>query len=114
MIRNIVVSASIDNVERHLKASRVRHLFDAVRTKVPNKKAAFQDLFVEYGVTPQQCFYVDDTFDGIAHAKELGIVTFGMLTGCNDEARILAAEPDHPVRSFTEILAILAAGRATA
>ena len=104
---NVIVSSSIDNVERHLRDAKVRRLFDDVMVGVPSKPAAFAEVMQIHGVSPKECFYVDDTYDGIRQAKEAGITTFGLTTGCNDEARIRAALPDYPVASFHEIIAIV-------
>lgn len=106
-ITNIVVSSSVDNVEHHLENSGIHHFFEAIHVKLRDKRIAFREILGRHDVEPCDAFYVDDTFDGIAYAKEVGLVTFGLTTGCNHENRIREAKPDHVVASFQEVLYIL-------
>jgi phosphoglycolate phosphatase-like HAD superfamily hydrolase len=106
-IVNIILSSSIDDVRGYLANSGLIDFFTEIQTRVPDKDAAIKNIVDKHGIDPREAFYVDDTFDGISHAKANGLVTFGVLSGCNDEARIHAAKPHHPVNSFLEIFEIL-------
>ncbi len=108
-VENIIVSSSIDDVEWYLRRAGIHRYFEEVQLKVPNKKNAFLETMQRHGVSPEEAFYIDDTFDGVNHAKEAGLTTFGLVVGCQEEERVRAAHPDHVVSSFHEIGTILRA-----
>jgi phosphoglycolate phosphatase-like HAD superfamily hydrolase len=105
--RNIIVSSSVDDVEYYLKMAKLRHLFDEVHIGVSNKNAALTEVVERYNIDPAKGFYIDDTFDGVSHANEVGLTTFGVVIGCQDENRVRAANPNYSVSSFREIHRVL-------
>jgi phosphoglycolate phosphatase len=106
-IPNVVVSSSIDDVEQHLRDANVHHLLHTILVQVRDKKSTLARVVSKLGIMPQEAFYVNDTHDGLVEAKEAGLTAIGFTGGFNREERVRAANPDHVVHSFFEILAIL-------
>ena len=109
-IPNVMVSASKDNVPRYLSFLGIRDYFHALKLNGSNgwhKGIGLKEALEEFGVAPEEAFYLDDTFDGIQSAKQLGIVSVGFTKGFNSEERIRAAGPDHIVHSLFEVIDLL-------
>ncbi|MEK9180126.1 MAG: HAD family hydrolase [Patescibacteria group bacterium] len=106
-LKNAMVSASPEDVEKTLAEFGVANLFDKIRLKAWPKDAALRETVEYFGIRPEEAFYVDDTFDGITSAKNLGLWTIGFTGGYNTRERILAARPNYAVDSLRHAIAIL-------
>lgn len=106
-IPNAIVSASPEDVPAMLRKFDVLYLFDKIRLKAWPKDEALIETLDYFGVKAEDTFYLDDTFDGISSARNLGMGTVGFTRGYNSRARILAAKPDFIVDSLYEVIDIL-------
>jgi HAD superfamily hydrolase (TIGR01509 family) len=106
-LKNAMVSASPEDVEKALARFGILHLFDKIRLKAWPKGAALVETVGYFGVAAEEAFYIDDTYDGLRAAKNLGIVAIGFTGGYCSRERILAAQPDYVVDSLREVITIL-------
>jgi phosphoglycolate phosphatase-like HAD superfamily hydrolase len=109
-IPNVIVSGSYDDVEHYIDENSLRPFFREINIKVRHKKTALAEVVDRFSVSPQNAFYLDDTRDGLAHAKEVGLTAIGFTGGFNSEESIRQANPDYVVHSFLEVLRILENG----
>lgn len=98
-ILTAMVSAEAGKIlERRLHDFQIKHFFEEVIGDAKDKKRALLAVLDRCGIASEEAAYVDDTFDGITSAKELGIQTIGFTAGYNSKRRIFAAKPDFPNR----------------
>jgi len=74
---------------------------------VTGKRDAIAEIMQRTGARPERTAFVDDSPSGLAAAKELGLLTVGMLDGYASEERIRAAKPEHFIRSPAELVDIV-------
>ena len=109
-LRTGIVSAEIAGyLQERLSEFSITHLFDRVRDGAYNKTEAFVETLDFFGVKAEESFYVDDTFDGITAAKNLGIKAIGFAhsRSYNSQERIAAAKPDRVITTLFEIPALV-------
>lgn len=102
-----IVSASPDDVETHLFHFGIHELFDRVRLKAWPKDQALRETAEHFDVCFSEAVYIDDTFDGLASARNIGMRTIGFTGGYNSRERIANANPDFIVDSLRDIIDIL-------
>lgn len=106
-IRNIrtgILSGEIpDLLERRLSQFDIATLFDHVRGGAWPKEAAFHEAFAALGIEPREAAYVDDTKEGLATAKRLGMTAIGFTRGYASPRQIMAADPDFVVDSLAYV-----------
>ncbi len=95
--------------DERLKQFGIEKCFDFVHDGVSDKMGKFKELVKILEVNPKTIFYIDDSFDGIAAAKNAGITTFGFTHegSYNSEEKIKAAKPDYIIKSLLEIIPII-------
>ncbi|MDI6734208.1 MAG: HAD-IA family hydrolase [Patescibacteria group bacterium] len=100
-----IVSAEITEVlsQRLCGFNIIVSLLDKIIGNAWDKEKALLDTIDTLGVKTENAVYVDDTFDGLTAAKNLGIHTIGFTAGYNTKKRILAAKPDFPNSKFPNI-----------
>lgn len=104
---NAIVSGSTDDVPHHLNVLGVSDFFAKTLFSVTEKSKAIARLLEEFGVAPQDAFYLDDTYMGISEAKEVGLTTIGITHGCDSREKLEAADPTRIVDSLGELLTLL-------
>lgn len=104
-----IVSAQVPELlSQELVRFGIANVFDNVRGGAwPKKEEALLEVMKKFDVRPYEAFYVDDTFDGIASAKNVGMATFGYTGGYNPRPRILEANPNWVIDDLSEIVPIL-------
>jgi HAD superfamily hydrolase (TIGR01509 family) len=101
-----MVSAEIASVlARYLEGAGLRECFDDVRPEAWPKTPASVRTLVRLGVPPEQAVYVDDSEEGLAAAKSIGMRTIGFAnpTSYASEPRIRAAAPEAIASDFEEV-----------
>lgn len=95
--------------DTRLKQFGIEKCFDFVFDGVSNKMEKFKELVKILEVDPKTIFYIDDSYDGIAAAKNSGITTFGFIHkgSYNSREKIIAAKPDHIIGNLLEIIPII-------
>ncbi len=92
----IVSAESHDALEEHLEQFGLSFAVDFVRGSAWDKTEGLIEALKYAGVAAEEACYVDDTFDGITAAKDVGLITIGFAGGYNTRERIMEAEPDFP------------------
>jgi|GEM_PF-256244 len=103
-----IVSAEIPEVLlRRIAQFDLGDVFDHVRGGASPKNEAIAEVLIHFDVKPEEAFYIDNTYEGISIAKELGMKTFGFTEGYNTRERIIDAQPTYVVRSLEEAFFVL-------
>jgi len=108
-IPTALVSAEMREIliER-LRSFKLMPLFDEIRGNSWNKEEALIATLDIFGTKAEDAFYLDDTYDGLMAAKNVGIKTIGFSAGYHSEQRVLAAKPDFgPVTALREVMTLL-------
>lgn len=107
-----IVSGEVPEIlDKRLETFGIRHLFDSVKGGAWGyKEQALAETLEKFNLTPEQAFYLDDTFDGIGAAKTAGLATFGWTKGYHSIALVKTAEPDFLIYSMEEMLDIIKNG----
>lgn len=91
------VSAEVEFVlKRKLREASLIGFFNRVHGNARDKESALVETLDCFGIKAEDAVYLDDTFDGLISAKNLGMKTIGFTAGYNTKKRILAAHPDFP------------------
>ncbi|MDI6821086.1 MAG: HAD-IA family hydrolase [Patescibacteria group bacterium] len=99
-----LVSAEIAEVlKKRLIAFDILRFFHRIEGNAWDKERALLNTLDELGIKAENAVYIDDTFDGITAAKNLGINTIGFTAGYNIKSRILAAKPNFPNKKFPNV-----------
>jgi phosphoglycolate phosphatase len=110
-MQTAIVSGEITEVlEDNLRRFRIIGFFDSVRGDARNKEEALIATLDELGTKAEDAFYVDDTFDGLTSAKNVGLDTIGVTIGYGSIERIKAANPTHIVNSLDELRTMVEEG----
>jgi phosphoglycolate phosphatase len=64
---------------------------------------ALSGLASRFELAPESCVYVDDTYDGLLSAKQVGMKTIAILNGYNTPEAIAKAKPDFSVPTFEKV-----------
>lgn len=105
-----IVSAEIDVIlKKRLEQFEIAPYFDKVIGGVENKEKALRDMLNEFNFLPEEAVYVDDTYDGLKAAKNVGILPIGVTHGYHACERIRVAQPDERYvgNSFHDIQRII-------
>ncbi len=105
----IVSGEATNYLDGRLKQFGIRKYFDFVHDGVKNKEQKFREITDIYEIPPEKMFYIDDSFDGISGAKEIGLETFGFIHegSYNTAEMIKKAHPDHQISSLLEVIPII-------
>ncbi len=107
----IIVTNCIESIEDYLRELEIHHCFARIIQNPGrhgwSKAVAIRGLLEEYGLNPHEAFYLDDTRDGIMHAKEAGVHTIGFLNGLHAENLVREAEPTHIVHALSEVIDLI-------
>lgn len=95
--------------DTRLKQFGIEKYFDFVFDGISNKMEKFKELVKILEVDPKTIFYIDDSYDGVAAAKNSGITTFGFIHkgSYNSEEKIRSAKPDYIIGNLLEIIPII-------
>lgn len=105
-----MVSAEVGSIlQDSLAGADLRRYFDHIEAEAWPKVPALAHTLAELMVPPGEAVYVDDSEEGLAGAKSLGMRTIGFTnpTAYASEERILAAQPDACAADFTEVREIV-------
>jgi len=97
-----IVSAGTEVVQTQLAQLGVANFFDLVTINVRDKEAALKKTLAHFSLESggDGATYIDDTYDGLAAAKKVGLWTCGVTWGYADKEQIALAEPhfiaEHP------------------
>ncbi len=92
-----IVSAEIaDVLEQRVRDFELTPFIDHIAGSAYDKEQALIAALDRFGVPAEEAFYLDDTFDGLMAARNVGIITFGFCGGYGTRDRIRAAKPDFP------------------
>ncbi|MEK7115289.1 MAG: HAD family hydrolase [Patescibacteria group bacterium] len=91
-------------LEERMKQFSLKPLFDLVRGSAWNKEVVLKETLQYFNILPSEAVYIDDTFDGITAAKNVGMDTIGFTGGYNSRERILVANPNFIIDSLDEII----------
>lgn len=105
-----IVSAEVDTVlKKRLEQFNIFRYFDRVIGNAWDKERALKEMLETFHFLPEEVAYVDDTFDGLMAARNVGILPIGVTHGYNTPGRIFAAQPDerYVARSFSDLKRIV-------
>lgn len=106
----IVSAENPEILQRRLVQFQIRSYFDHVISGASAKDGKFialRGLSSRFRVRPENCVYVDDTYDGISSAKLAGMRTIGILGGYNTDELVRRAYADATLTSLDKIKEIL-------
>ncbi|MEK7465587.1 MAG: HAD hydrolase-like protein [Patescibacteria group bacterium] len=90
-----IVSAEIENVLiARIKQFGIDPFFDHVIGNAWDKEEKLRKILDELTISFDEAAYVDDTYDGLTAAKNVGMLSIGVTHGYNTTDRIHAAQPD--------------------
>ena len=106
-VPNAIVSSAPGDALNHLVNLEMGRFFEKVIFSAHPKGDALVETLDFFGVKAEDAFYLDDTRDGLAQAKHLGMATIGFTGGFNNKERLLLAEPTFIVDSLREVPALV-------
>jgi len=107
-LRLSIVSSEISSVlENRLEQFSLRKFFDLVHGSSWDKEVVLKETLNHFKIPPEQSVYIDDTFDGITAAKNVGMKTIAFTGGYNSRERILAAKPDFIIDSLDQLISYI-------
>lgn len=86
-----VVSASPEDLEKEFAEWDVLHLISRIRNRAYCKTETLAETVDYFGFRTENAFYLDDTFDGLMSAKNVGITPIGISHGFNSREKIMEA-----------------------
>ncbi len=104
---HIVTSEDTEIMRRRIDQFSLARDFDIICADAKDKRARLMSFNAQYDIALSSTVYVDDSADGIAAAKSLGMATIGILFGYQPEWRIRNAKPDFTAGNFREVGRIL-------
>lgn len=94
-LRTGIVSAErTDILKARLDQFDIAEFFDHVIADAWDKEKALRTTLEILGALPEETAYVDDTYDGLMSAKNIGILPIGVTYGYNTPDRIQLAQPN--------------------
>lgn len=107
-----VLSNKPDNVAQDVVRLFFGDRFDVIAGQKPNIKVKPDPegvfmILKELGVSPEECFFIGDTYVDISTGKNAGIESIGVLWGFRGEAELTEAGADYIVSRPAEILDII-------
>ncbi len=110
-IKTVIVSATKQETLKQQAAQfGIDSKFDRLCGGAWKKEPVLRELIEEFKIDPKEAFYVDDTFDCLQAAKRVGVCTIGYIRGYNSFEKVVAANPDHIVDSFFNVMEIIEQG----
>ena len=102
LVSNLAVVSSelYDVLKARLKQFELEKYFSSVRAAYGAKEKLLLETVNEFNCSPEEAFYVDDTYDGISSAKNVGMATFGTVNGYNSSRRVVEASPNFVISSL--------------
>ncbi len=82
----------------------ISDFIDHVEADASGKVDELRRVISHFSVDPNEMVYVDDTYEGLAAAKEVGISAIGILGGFSPRERLLEANPDRLIASLNDLL----------
>ncbi|MDE2001329.1 MAG: HAD family hydrolase [Patescibacteria group bacterium] len=96
-MQTAIVSGEMEEVlEKRLNDFGLTPFIDRVFGSAYDKENKLIEALDHFGVQAERAFYLDDTFDGLMAAQQVGIITFGFCGGYGTREHIRAANPDFP------------------
>lgn len=106
----IVSGEQPDILLARLAQFKIGHYFSKVIAGASNKdgkETVLRGLPQKFRLAPENCVYVDDSYDGIRSAKLAGMRAIAFLGGYGNRESIGPAEPDRWASTFAEVKDIL-------
>lgn len=104
----VISAEQPDNLQKGLVRFQIRSYFgkDMVIGGASGKDGKFNALnylLADFEFEPEECVYVDDTYDGLLSAKKVGMKTIAILNGYNSPEAISKAKPDFSAPTFEKV-----------
>jgi len=96
-----------ERVENLLQKFGIHHLFAKVRCVTNSKILALRDLVKEFGVTPDNLFYLGDMVSDMEDAKVAGVRPIGFCSGYGTPEVLYRAGAEEVIFSHVEIFSLL-------
>lgn len=107
-----IVSGEVPEIlKKRLETFGIGHLFDSVKGGAwGHKEKSLAETLKKFGLKPKEAIYVDDTFDGITAAKNVGMAAIGWTKGYNSKRLVKKANPDFIADSMSKVKKIIKNG----
>lgn len=106
-----IVSAETEEMllKRLQKQFRLDNFFDKIIGNARNKEEALLKMLGEFNFKPDEAAYVDDTYDGLMAARNIGMLPIGVTHGYGTPEHIREAQPDElcVAHSLSEVQRII-------
>lgn len=109
----VVVSGQNQNIIANALGKSNFHHFGCINNihgNVRDKKGALVETLDDWGEKAGDAFYLDDTYEGLAAARELGITAIGVTYGLNSGKLIRKARPHFTADSLYDVMEIIKNG----
>jgi HAD superfamily hydrolase (TIGR01509 family) len=109
-LRLAVVSSEITSIlQECLDGAKLSCYFQDIRGEAWPKTPALVRSLVKLDVMPEKAVYIDDSEEGLAAAKSVGMRTIGFTnpTSYASDERIRAAKPEATAADFSEVVRIV-------
>lgn len=101
-----IVSAETERLlMRRIKEENMEYLFDIIFANASPKRSFLGQALLNLGVLAEEALYIDDTYEGLKTARDLGMMTIGfMSTGSYGTYQdIVNACPDNIIASMADL-----------
>lgn len=104
-IKVSIVSGSVRNViEASLTTLGIAGLIDHLEADAHGKVDELRRVIKHFSFEPKEVVYVDDMFEGISAAKNVGAAAIGIRGGFGADGHLREAAPDHLIASLHELI----------
>lgn len=104
LVVGIISAENTELLERRLEETGLDSLLDYCVGSVHDKKIVILDVLEIFRISPENCFYVEDTANVIPRIKESGVFTIGITHGFGTPEEIAKAKPDYIASSLQEVI----------
>ena len=104
-MRIAIVSGNTRTViENALRRFGLRELVDFIRGSANGKFAEVKEVLKYFATQPRRAFFVDDMPEGVAAARNAGVVSVAMCGGFGKTEDLVKAKPHFIINQLTELL----------
>ncbi len=107
-IHTAVVSGNIaETIQANMQLLNLADFIDHLHAGANGKVEELRRVVEHFRVSPPEAFYIDDTVEGLAAAKKVGVAAMGIEGGFNERQSLLGAAPDYILSSFADLAELL-------
>lgn len=99
----IITMENDEIMQRRLLQFGLLNKFDLVVSRVRNKAEVMKTAMENFGVKPNEAFYVGDTVSDVEEAKKAGVVSIAYTGGFNSREKLEAAKPDFLIDDLWDV-----------